>query len=444
MTSEPVSAHNLEAERAVLGTVLATSGKALDTIAAVLQADEFYREAHRDIYAAQMDLYEHGSAVDFITLQEALIKRGCLEAVGGAAYVASLADGVPRATNVEHYARIVRDKAALRNLEATARRLLEETRSHDADAVALVDSAEQALLALSYRAVPGDLVSASQMEKELYPVLEKLQAEKRPVTGLSTGLVELDRYTRGLQRGDLIIVGGRPSQGKTSLAVQLALHCARSVPVAFFSLEMSRQALGFRAVTMIGRVDGHRMQCGQLSDDDQERVGVALNDFAGRRFWVDDTGTLSAFHVRSKARRLKAKHGLGLLVVDYLQLMHHPPAENQTLKVAATTRLLKQIARELDVPFIVLSQLSRKVEDRSEKRPNLADLRESGAIEQDADLVLLIHKPPPTKDGLTIQVPPVELIIAKQRNGPTADIELHWIEEQMRFGETERRYDSRP
>ena len=425
---------NLEAERAVLGTVLVTHGRVLDTVADQLRPEEFYREAHRRIFRTMVTLFRRGEAIDFVTLREALTTTGDLEEVGGPAYITALADGVPVSTNVAYYARIVREKATGRDVIAVANRLL--TAAYDLeDPVALIDQAERALLAVSHQAVPGDLVSAAQMSREIYPVLEALTAARQPVTGVSTGLADLDHYTRGLQPGSLVILAGRPSTGKSSLALQWALHVAQTQPVAFFSVEMSQQEQVFRVLATLAHVDGHHLQCGQLSTGDQTQVGLALTAFSQRYFWLDDSGAVSPLQVRSRARRLKAQHGLGLILVDYLQLVQHGRAESREQAVAATARLLKQVARELDVPLVALCQLSRKVEERADKRPQLSDLRESGALEQDADLVLLIHRPPPKNDGVVVISPSAELIIAKQRNGPTASVELVWRGEQYRFAE---------
>ena len=427
---------NLEAERAVLGTVLVTHGRVLDTVADQLTAAQFYREAHRRIFRTMLALFSRGEAIDFVTLKDALNKGGDLDEIGGPAYIAALADGVPASTNVPFYARIIKEKAAARDVIDVANTLL--TAAYDLeDPVALIDQAERALLAVSHRAVPGDLVSAAQMSRDIFPVLEAVTAARQPVTGVSTGLAELDRYTRGLQRGSLVILAGRPSTGKSSLALQWALHVAQNQPVAFFSVEMSQQEQAFRVLATLAHVDGHHLQCGQLSTVDQAQVGLALAAFGQRQFWLDDSGAVSLLQIRSRARRLKATHGLGLILVDYLQLLQHGRAESREQAVAATARLLKQVARELDVPLVALCQLSRKVEERADKRPQLSDLRESGALEQDADLVLLIHRPPPKSDGMVVDTPPAELIIAKQRNGPTASVELVWQGAQYRFGALE-------
>lgn len=430
--------HNLDAEKAILGSILATDGRALDHLADTLTPAHFYRAAHATIFKAALALYGRGEAPDFITLKHELEKAHALEDVGGPAYISGLSDGVPASTNYPHYARMVRDLSAKRDVISLASRLLESAYAHGADPQALVDEAERGLLDISHRAVPGDLVSSAQIAADLFPVIERLNSEHRALIGLSCGLPDVDRYTLGLQRGATIVLAGQTSHGKTSLAMQIALHVAQTEPVAFFSVEMSQREQALRIIATLGRIDGHALRLGRLSGVDQQAVGVALAEFSNRRFWLDDSGTLTPLQIRSRARRLKAAHGLGLIVVDYLQILQHAHAERRDLQIANTSRLLKQIARELDVPVLVLSQLSRDV-SKGERKPRLSDLRESGAIEQDADVVLLIHRPTEKSDGAVTEQPPTELIIAKQRSGPTAAVDLVWLGEQYRFAEAERR-----
>lgn len=430
---------NLEAECSVLGAILATKGAALDAVADRLADRHFYRDAHQRIYRAMLALYERGEPIDFITLTNELKRRKDLVESGGPGYVASLVDGTPTSTNIGHYARIVKQLATKRDVIDLANRLLVKAGEYGEDPVALLNEAEQGLLSISESAVPGDLASPDEMVRRVLPVLDALGATGRPVTGLSTGLSSIDRYTRGLQPGNLIILAARPSQGKSTLASQIALRVAKELPVAFFSVEMSEQEQMFRALAHLASVDGHQLQCGQLSMVDQQLVGDAITDFLTRRFYLDESGGLSALQIRSKSRRIKAKTGLALIVVDYLQLLEHPRAESREQGVASTGRMLKRVARELEVPVLALCQLSRAVESRQDNRPKLSDLRESGSLEQDADVVLLIHRPQPKDHGGITEIPPTELIIAKQRNGPTASVELRWIGEQYRFAEIENR-----
>lgn len=438
-TDERTLPFNLEAERSILGAVLVSPrGRVLDEVSDRLTDREFYREAHRRIYRSMLELHKRGSAVDHVTLKNELARVGDLDEVGGPAYIASLGDGVPGATNVLYYLAIVREKSAKRDVIDLANRLLAQAYADEDDPGTLVDAAERGLLELSSRVVPGDLVPASQIVRNVAPVLERLHERHQPVTGLASGFAALDRYTRGFQAGNLVIIGGRTSQGKSTIVAQIALHVAQTVPVAFFSVEMSEQEHAFRTIATLARVDGHLLQCGQLGEWGQKSVGLALQDFADLKFWLDESSTISALQIRSRARRLKAKHGLGLIVVDYLQLLQHPRNdrnENNEQRVAATGRMLKAVARELGVPVIALCQLSRQVENRQDGRPRLADLRESGSLEQDADLVLLIYRPQPKDHGGMTETPATELIVAKSRNGPTASVELRWLGEQYRFEE---------
>jgi len=424
--------HNLEAERSLLGAVIASFGKALDDVADKLSPAVFYTNAHQRIFTAMLALYGRGEAIDLVTLMEELRKADALEAVGGVGYVSGLADGVPRSTNIAYYARIISEKASFRAVISLADRLLVSAYAADQDAPSLVDEAERGLLEISGAVVPGDLAPSVELTRRLYPVLEAISTARRPVTGLSTGFEQLDNLTRGLQPGNLIILGARPSQGKSSLAAQMALHAAQSVPVAFFSIEMSEQEQGFRLLASLAQVDGHLLQAGQLPKHEMQRVGAAFSTLEARQLWIDESGSLSALQLRSKARRMKARHGLGLIIVDYLQLMQHQKADSREQQVATTGRTLKLIARELQVPVLALCQLSRAVEQRAEQRPKLSDLRESGSLEQDCDVALLLYRPP-QPEGAVSEVPPTELLIAKQRNGPIGKVDLRWRGEQYRF-----------
>lgn len=426
---------NLDAERSVLGAALVTYGKSLDTIADQLEGKHFYRDAHRRIYEAMLVLYQRGDPVDFVLLQEVLAKAGNLDEVGGPAYISALTSGMPAAVNVAHYARIVREKAVARDVIYAANRILASAYEDDAPVADLVDAAERALLDVSHDAVPGDLVHASELVRQAIPVFDAITSARRPVTGLASGFPDLDRFTRGFQPGNLIIIAARPGQGKTTLTTQIALHVSKTTPVAFFSLEMSQIEQVFRIIATLGRVDGHQLLCGQLSMLDVQLAAGAFGEFAERQFWLDDTADLSALQIRSRARRLKAKEGLGLIVVDYLQLLHHAKAESREQQVAATARQLLKLGRELKVPVIAVCQLNRASEQRQDQRPKLSDLRESGSLEQDAHMVLLMHRQPRKPGDQTI--PPTELIIAKQRNGPTTSVDLHWLGEQYRFAEME-------
>lgn len=426
--------HNLEAERAVLGAVMADQTQ-LAVASEVVTAEAFFRAAHQAIWRALLELDRRGDPLDFLLLVEELRRRGELDDVGGPAYVASLIDGVPRGTNTAHYAAIVRDLWTCRDVIFVANKLLSSGYEADQSASDLIAEAESALLSLSHRHVGGQgYVHADQLVTETFQTIQRLAEDRQLVTGVSTGFERLDYLTRGFQAGDLIILAARPSMGKTSFALQLALEASARGTVGFVSIEMSRQQIGLRAVSLQARINGYRLLTGRLSADEFARLNPALEELARGGFAIDDSAIMSPEQLRSRARRLATTHPLSLLLVDYLQLLEMKglKADNREQAVAQTSRLLKQVAKELAVPIIALAQLSRANEHRTDKRPQLSDLRESGALEQDADVVLLLHRPdyydPKTAEpGLT------ELIVAKQRNGPTGVVKLRFIKEQTRF-----------
>lgn len=428
---------NIEAERSVLGAILISRGRAFDDVADRLESREFYRDAHARIYQSMLVLYQRGEPIDHVTLKNELHRVGDLEECGGPAYVSELDSGVPTSTNIKYYASIVRSKSTKRDVIDLSNRLLTKAYEDREEPDELVDMAERGLLAISEHAAPGDLVSAQALVQQMMPKIAALHERKRSITGLATGFVRLDRLTRGLQPGTLNILAARTSTGKSTLAGQLLLNTSSSAPVVFFSLEMSLEEMFMRLAATQARVDGHDLQCGQLDMHQQQDVGLASVAIDGRTFWVDESSNLSALQVRSKARRLKAKHGLGLIIVDYLQLMQHPRGDTNEQRVAATSRALRMLAKELKVPVLALCQLSRAPEQRQDPRPRLSDLRESGSLEQDAHLVLMIYRPEPKDNGAVTEIPPTELLIRKQRNGPTATIEMRWLREQYRFEEIE-------
>lgn len=431
MTEAMSYPHDLDAERSVLGAILIDPPMlvtAQDTIA----PKHFYRQAHRVMFEALQALAEAQQALDHVTLAGYLRDHGQLDLAGGPAYIGSLTDGVPRATNVEHYAGIVRDKAIRRELLRAAQGLLEASQS-PASVSDVIDAGIQSLVDLSGSASPGDLVDGPQLAREAYAWLEEMAKRRsdRKVAGVSSGLPGLDHMTDGFQPGELVIVAARPSQGKSAIALQFAL--AADGPCAFFSLEMGRDQLAARAIALLGRVDGWAMRKGTLHKDEFARVSEGMERLAASSLWIDDTPRLSVSQLRSKARRLQITHGLSLVVCDYLQLM--TPADrgkdaNREQQVAGLTRGLKATAKELKVPVIALAQLNRATEAGRDKEPTLANLRESGAVEQDADLVLFIHR----ADGQSVAVEgDVRLLVAKNRTGPTGSVDLRWFPSQTRF-----------
>jgi replicative DNA helicase len=428
--------HNLDAERSVLGAIL-VQNDAFNTVVQVIGSRDFYRDAHRRVFEKMIALSERTQAIDFVTLKEELSRAGELDHVGGPAYIASLADGVPRATNVEYYARIVKEKSTLRQLIFAANRIVTSAYEAEQEADLILDSAETAIFSVADERLKAGFVAMHDLVKESFPKIEQLFEQKRLITGVPTGFIDLDTMTRGFQRGDLIILAARPSMGKTSLVLNIAQYVAAQPEhvVGFFSLEMSKESLFLRLLTAEAQIDSHRLMSGAIGHKDYGRISHALETLSGMRLFIDDSANIGVLEMRAKARRLKSEHGLSLLVVDYIQLMsNRGRSENRTLELAAISRSLKGLAKELDVPIVVLSQLSRAPESRSDHRPQLSDLRESGALEQDADVVALIYRDDVyNKDPSNPDAGTAELIVAKQRNGPTGTVRLAFLREQTRF-----------
>jgi replicative DNA helicase len=429
--------HNLEAERSVLGAIL-IDNHTFNLAAAVITSQAFFRDAHRRIFERMTELSERNQPIDLVTLKEALERAGELEEVGGPAYIASLVDGVPRSTNVEYYAQIVKEKATLRALIFSANKILANAYEADQDADLILDDAESAIFAVAEDRVKSGFIPMRELVNESFPRIEKLFEHKSYITGVATGFDDLDRKTRGLQPGDLVIVAARPSMGKTSLVLNICQHVAThgGGVAGFFSLEMSKEQLFMRMLASEARIDTYRLLSGQIGQREYGQITHALETLSEAHLFIDDTAGIGVLEMRAKARRLQAEHGLSVLAVDYIQLMTgRGRFENRTLELASISRSLKGLAKELSVPIIVLSQLSRAPEARSDKRPQLSDLRESGALEQDADVVALIFREemyklgdePSENDGVA------EIIIAKQRNGPTGTIKLAFLREQTRF-----------
>jgi replicative DNA helicase len=427
--------HSIEAERAVLGAVLAYPELFFEV--AWLPSRDFFRDGHQTLFAACEQLASANKPIDPLMVKMFLEERKQLERVGGAVYLFGLPDGVPRSTNVVAYAQIVADFAERRRLMATARRILANASDLSIKNPALFETAERGIAAAARQRRGGDFVTAAALVTNGLPRIEQLLKTRRGVTGVPTGFIHFDTMTRGLQPGSLALLAARPSMGKTAFALNVAYHAAsHGHVVGFFSLEMCESEVFIRLVSAVGGLDGHRLQAGYASPADYDRMSVAFSEIAASALYVDDSHDLSALELRSKARRLKAQHGLGLIVVDYLQLMRLPKAENRNIAVAEVSRSLKLLARELEVPVLALSQLSRRSEQRSEKKPMLSDLRDSGALEQDADLVVFIHReevcqPTPASRGFA------EIFIGKQRNGPTGTIRLRWCGRSTRFDNME-------
>jgi replicative DNA helicase len=428
--------HNLEAERSVLGAIL-VHNDAFNMAAQVIDANDFYRDAHRRIFDRMVALNERNQAIDFVTLKEELSRAGEIDAVGGPSYVASLADGVPRATNVEYYARIVKEKSTLRNLIYAATKIVTNAYEAEQESDLILDEAESAIFSVADDRLKAGFVPMRDLVKDSFPKIELLFEQKRLITGVPTGFADLDEMTRGLQPGDLIIIAARPSMGKTSLVLNMAQYVASQPEhtVGFFSLEMSKESLFLRLLTSEAQIDSHRLMSGAIGQKDYGRISHALETLSAMKLYIDDSAGVGVLEMRAKSRRLKAEHGLSLLVVDYIQLMTgRGRFENRTLELASISRSMKGLAKELNVPIVILSQLSRAPEARADHRPQLSDLRESGALEQDADVVVLIYRDDVyNKDPNNPDAGTAELILAKQRNGPTGVVRLAFLREQTRF-----------
>jgi len=438
-TPERTLPHNLEAEKSVLGAIL-VNNEAFNHAAELIDGRDFFRDAHRRIFDKMVALSERGDAIDLVTLKEELARMGELEAVGGPAYVASLADGVPRSANVEHYARIVKEKSTLRSLIFSANKILANAYQAEDDPDVILDGAEKAIFEIAEDRVRAGFTPLRDLVQSSFATIEKLQQHKGMVTGVPTGFVDLDEMTSGLQPSDLVLVAARPSMGKTSFVLNIAQHVGihTDMTVGFFSLEMSKEQLFMRMLTGEARIDAHRFRSGYLNEKDYGRLSHALGTLAEARVYIDDTASIGVLEMRAKARRLQAEHGLNLLIIDYIQLMQgRGRFESRQAELASISRSLKGLAKELQVPVVALSQLSRAPETRSDHRPQLSDLRESGALEQDADVVMFIYREEQYRDADGNQNQDAEgtaeIIIGKQRNGPVGTAKLAFIKEHTRF-----------
>jgi len=432
--------HNAEAERTVLGAVLVDNA-AFNSAAEILTRDDFYRESHRRIFDAMAVLAERSQPIDLVTLKDELVRASALEAVGGAAYLGSLVDGVPRMTSVEPWSRIIKEKAVLRNLIHAGNRIVQSAYEAEEEPAVILDRAEKAIFDIAERRLRQGFTDVKAIVKESFRTIDQLAQSRDLVTGIATGFVDLDERTSGLQKGDLVIVAGRPSMGKTSFCLNVAQQAALRAgeTVGIFSLEMSKEQLVLRMLCADARVDAHRLRTGKLQEKDWTRLAKAYTDLSNARIFIDDSATATPLEMRAKARRLKAEHGLSLIVVDYIQLVSGAGRiENRQQEISSISRSLKGLAKELNVPVVALSQLSRAPEARTDRRPQLSDLRESGALEQDADVVMFIYreeeyKPSEENKGIA------EIIIGKQRNGPTGTLRLAFIKEFTRFENLEWR-----
>lgn len=436
---------SVEAEMSILGGIL-IDNDAINRVLEILEPTDFYRESHRKIFGAMLELSDRREPCDLITLTDSLKRRGDLDTCGGAGYLATLVDYVPTAANIAYYCKIVKEKALSRRLISVATDIVTTGYSDQGNVNEMLDGAQKALFELSENKLRPQYYPVKDVIKDTFKMLQTLYEKKEPITGVGTGYVDLDQMTAGFQPGDLIIIAARPSMGKTTLALNIASHASAEakerVPSVIFSLEMGKEQLVMRFLSSLARVDAGRMRTGNFLDTDWPRMQRAADTLYKSQIFIDDTPAITVLELRAKARRLKSEHNLGLVIVDYLQLMRggaNPESRQQ--EISEISRSLKALAKELHVPVVALSQLNRGLESRSDKRPMMSDLRESGAIEQDADVIMFVYREAVycehcrKKDGSCTadHERAAEIIIGKQRNGPIGTVELAFFGEHTRF-----------
>lgn len=434
MSLERIPPHNDEAEKSVLGAAM-LSKDALFSVLEEVTPEDFYSEIHKEIFTAMLELSRRSEAVDSLTVSEELKRRKALEMVGGRAYINSLSNSVPAISNAGQYAKIVAEKSVLRRLIKAADSIVEESFQEKAGAEDILDRAEKAIFEIAQRRQKKDYTPLQEILLSNMDMINKLANMEGAVTGLPTGFIDLDAKTAGFQKSNLIVLAARPAMGKTAFALNVALQASikGGATVLIFSLEMAKEELGQRLLAMESRIEMQKLKVGQVERQDWEYMNIGLDTLSQAKIFIDDTPGLSILEIKNKCRRLKAEHGLDMIVVDYLQLMNYGgKTESRQQEISALSRMFKLLAREMDCPVILLSQLSRGPEQRADHRPVLSDLRESGSIEQDADMVIFLYRddyynPDTEKPGVC------EVIIGKQRSGPTATVELTWIGKHTRF-----------
>jgi len=431
-----VPPQHLQAEEAIISAVLLDNDTLLEVIE-ILGPEDFYKTAHQKIFTAIADLFSRNEPVDLVTVTNALKTKGHLEQIGGAAYLAQLMDAAPVVVNAPHYARIVHDKACLRRLIESAAVVTKRCFEEHGDVDEIIDFAEATIYKIGEKKIRPSFFPISQILLKNITTLEERYGNKALVTGVPTGFDRLDQITAGLQRADLIILAARPSMGKTALALNIARNAAidAKIPTAVFSLEMSKEQLGLRLLCAEARVDSASLRSGYFSQEAWGKLTNAADALSNAPLFIDDSPDLTSMSIRAKARRLQISNGLGLVIVDYLQLMRpRTPLDRRDLEISEISRAMKSLAKELDIPVVALSQLNRELEKRTDKRPQLADLRESGALEQDADVVAFIYRDEVyNKDPANPNRGKAEVIIAKQRNGPTGVVSLAFLNSYTRF-----------
>ncbi|MCD6163388.1 MAG: replicative DNA helicase [candidate division Zixibacteria bacterium] len=430
---EKIPPQAIEAEQSVLGAML-LSKDAIDSAIELLNERYFYRPAHRKIFKVIADLYDRNEPADLVTVSEELANRGQLEDIGGRAYLAGLTEASPSIANVGYHSKIVLDKATLNSLIGAANTILSRVYDQTQDVDDLLDSAEQEIFSIKEDKMKSGAVPISDVLHETFKTIESYSERKGNLTGVPSGFIDLDNLTSGFQKSDLIIIACRPSVGKTAFSLNIAEHVAveNKIPVLLFSLEMSKEQIAQRLLCSRARISSHLVRIGKLADNQWTNLSIAVGPLSEAPIYIDDTPVLSVLEMRAKARRLKSRENLGLVVVDYLQLVQEPRhSESRQQAISYISRSLKAMARELKVPIIALSQLSRQIEMRGkDAKPQLSDLRESGALEQDADVVIFIHRP---RDDEGHWGPEAEIMLSKQRNGPTGTIDLTFIKDYARF-----------
>ena len=439
---ERVPPQNLEAEKSVLGGIL-LDNQAMQRISEILQEGDFYRDAHRKIFQCMVELFEKSEPVDLITLTEEVSQKSWLKGVGGAVYLATLVDEIPTAANIEYYARIIKEKSILRQVIEAGTRIARDGYEEPEDAVDFLDKSEQTILEISRRQQRKGFVPIRDILQKTFHSIEELYQKKGMITGVPTGFIEFDQKTSGLQRSDLIIIAGRPSMGKTALALNISRNVAvKGVPVAVYSLEMSKEQLAIRLLCAEGKIDGQKLRTGYFKKTDWKKLTTAADALSRAPLFIDDSPGMTVREMRGKARQMKLEQDIGLLVVDYLQLMQGSGrVENRVQEISEISRSLKQLAKELDIPVLALSQLNRGVESRPDKRPILADLRESGAIEQDADVIAFVYREEFYYRDRPECENKAELIIGKQRNGPIGTVPLIFQKEYTLFCDAIREHE---
>ena len=441
-TSGRIPPHNEEAEVSVLGAILLEKD-AIVKVADILIEDDFYSDAHAKIYGTMLELFEHRQPIDLVTLTNKLTEKKLLDTVGGAGYISTLVNSVPSAANIIHYAKIIADKAILRRLIESSNDITSLAYNEKEDTSRVLDEAEQKIFKVAEKHLKGKFIPIKNILEESFERIDELHKDKEKLRGVPTGFKALDNVLAGLQSSDLIVIAARPSVGKTSLALNIAEHVAgnEGISVALFSLEMSKEQIVDRLLASEAKIDSWRLRTGNLDDSDFPKIGKAMATLSEAPFFIDDSPLINVLEMRTKARRLQAEKGLGLIIVDYLQLMQGRSSENRVQEISEISRSLKGLARELNVPILALSQLSRQVESRPDKRPILSDLRESGSIEQDADVVMFIYRDE-LYNSETEKKGIAEIIIRKHRNGPIGKIELFFKQEQTAFRSLDKKHST--